>query len=218
MHGRHEEPPGVEIARMVRDRGITDPAVLKAIARFPRERFLPPETRSEAKLDRAVSIGMEQTISQPYIVGFMTAALEVSGNHRVLEVGTGSGYQAAILSALAREVVTIERHATLSLRARGVLDGLGITNVRYRIGDGSLGVPEFAPYDRILVTAAAPAMPSPLFEQLTEGGLLVAPIGSEEGQQITVVRKVGGRPEVREALPCRFVKLFGRAGWSEGSD
>jgi len=213
MHGRREDPPGVEIARMVRDRGITDPAVLKAIARFPRERFLPPETRSDAKLDRAVSIGLDQTISQPYIVGFMTAALEVGDSDRVLEVGTGSGYQTAILSVLAREVVSIERHPTLSLRARGVLDGLSVTNVRFRIGDGSLGVSEFAPFDRIIVTAAAPSLPPALFAQLAEGGLIVAPIGGEDGQQITVVRKVHGDAQSHELLPCRFVKLYGREGW-----
>ncbi len=148
MHGRREEPPGTAIARMVRDRGITDVKVLRAIAKFPRERFLPPETRAEAALDRAVSIGLDQTISQPYIVGVMTAELDLSGTERVLEVGTGSGYQAAILSVLAREVFTIERHATLSLRARGILDGLGVTNVRFAIGDGSMGLPDFAPFDR----------------------------------------------------------------------
>jgi protein-L-isoaspartate(D-aspartate) O-methyltransferase len=214
MHGRREEPPGSAIARMVRDRGITDAATLRAIARFPRERFLPPETRGDSSLDRAVPIGLDQTISQPYIVGVMTAELKLTGIERVLEVGTGSGYQAAILSVLASEVFTIERHAVLSLRARGILDGLGITNVRFAIGDGSLGLPEFAPYDRILMTAAAPALPPALFEQLVEGGILVAPIGDENGQQITVVTKRGGAPQSREVLACRFVKLVGEAGWS----
>lgn len=215
MHGRREDPPGVAIARMVRDRGITDATVLKAIARFPRERFVPPEMRDEAGLDKAVAIGCEQTISQPYIVGFMTSALELAPEHRVLEVGTGSGYQTAILSAMAKEVVTIERHATLSLRARGVLDGLDVENVKYRIGDGSLGFPLLGPYERILVTAAAKAMSPPLFDQLVEGGLMVAPIGGDEGQQITVIRKVQGRAEARELLACRFVKLFGLAGWDD---
>ena len=213
MHGRREEPPGVAIARLVRDRGITAPNVLKAIAKFPRERFLPPETRSESQLDKAVSIGLEQTISQPYIVGFMTAALNLTGCERVLEIGTGSGYQTAILSVLAREVFTIERHATLSLRARGVLDGLAVANVRFSIGDGSLGWPEFAPFDRILVTAGAPAMSLALFEQLADGGLLVAPLGGEESQQITVIQKTNGKPEAREVLSCRFVKLVGEEGW-----
>ena len=214
MHGRREEPPGTAIARMVRDRGITDAKVLRAIAKFPRERFLPPETRAEAAFDRAVAIGLDQTISQPYIVGVMTAELDLSGAERVLEVGTGSGYQAAILSVLAREVYTIERHATLSLRARGVLDGLGVTNVRFAIGDGSMGLPEFAPYDRIIVTAGCPAVPPALVEQLAEGGILVAPVGDEEGQQITVLNKIGGQVRSREVLACRFVKLVGEAGFS----
>lgn len=214
MHGRREEPPGTAIARLVRDRGITDARVLRAIAKFPRERFLPPETRSEAGLDRAVPIGLDQTISQPFIVGVMTTELDLGGSERVLEVGTGSGYQAAILSVLAREVFTIERHATLSLRARGILDGLGVTNVRYAIGDGSLGLPEFAPYDRILVTAGCPAVPPALIEQLAEGGILIAPVGDEETQQITVMRKIGGQVNAREVLACRFVKLLGEAGWS----
>ena len=214
MHGRREEPPGTAIARMVRDRGVIDAKVLRAIAKFPRERFLPPETRAEAALDRAVAIGLDQTISQPYIVGVMTAELDLSGAERVLEVGTGSGYQVAILSVLAREVYTIERHATLSLRARGVLDGLGVTNVRFAIGDGSMGLPEFAPYDRIIVTAGCPAVPPALVEQLAEGGILVAPVGDEEGQQITVLNKIGGQVRSREVLACRFVKLVGEAGFS----
>lgn len=153
MHGRHEEPPGAAIARLVQERGIRDPVVLRAIGSFARDRFIPPEHRAEADCDKAVAIGLDQTISQPYIVGFMTEALDVRPEHRVLEIGTGSGYQSAILSRLAREVVTVERHTTLSLRARSLLDGLGIVNVRYLIGDGSLGAPGFAPYDRILVTA-----------------------------------------------------------------
>lgn len=216
MHGRREEPPGTAIARMVRDRGVTDVKVLRAIAKFPRERFLPPETRAEAALDRAVAIGLDQTISQPYIVGVMSAELDLSGVERVLEVGTGSGYQAAILSVLAGEVYTIERHATLSLRARGILDGLGVTNVRFAIGDGSLGLPQFAPYDRIIVTAGCPAMPAALVEQLAEGGILVAPVGDAEGQQLIVAKKNGGRLETRELMACRFVKLVGEAGWTIG--
>ena len=214
MHGRREEPPGTAIARMVRDRGITDAKVLRAIAKFPRERFLPPETRAEAALDRAVAIGLDQTISQPYIVARMTEVLLEGAPKKVLEIGTGSGYQAAILSVLAREVYTIERHATLSLRARGVLDGLGVTNVRFAIGDGSMGLPEFAPYDRIIVTAGCPAVPPALVEQLAEGGILVAPVGDEEGQQITVLNKIGGQVRSREVLACRFVKLVGEAGFS----
>lgn len=216
MPGPRDDLPGSAIARQVRDRGVTDERVLDAMARFPRERFLPPATRAEAGADRAVPIGLDQTISQPYIVGVMTFELALTGVERVLEIGTGSGYQTAILSVLAQEIFTIERHATLSLRARGVLDGLGVTNVHYRIGDGSLGWPEAAPFDRVLVTAAAPAMPPDLFKQLAEGGVMVAPIGNSESQQLTVVRKCKGRAESRQVLPCRFVKLVGEGGWTRG--
>lgn len=217
MHGRSEEPPGAAIARMVQARGITDGNVLRAIAQFPRERFLPPETRSESHLDKAVPIGLQQTISQPFMVAVMTSELKLSGVEKVLEVGTGSGYQTAILSTLAREIISVERHPTLSLRARGILDGLGITNVHFEIGDGSLGVPEFAPYDRILVTAAAPSMPPALFNQLSEGGLMVIPLGDKRGQQLTVIRKDDGLANTREVLGCRFVKLVGKEGWKDDS-
>ena len=148
----------------------------------------------------------------------MTVELALTGIEKVLEIGTGSGYQTAILADLADEVFTIERNRQLSLRARGVLDGLGASSVRYRIGDGSLGLPEEAPFDRILVTAAAPALPPPLFAQLAEGGILVAPLGPRNEQTITVVRKEKGKPVVRKTLPCRFVKLIGAEGWSEEED
>ena len=210
-----DPPPGAPIARQVKQRGVTDVAVLKAIARFDRERFIPPENRGYSAQDRALPIGLEQTISQPYIVGVMTSELGLTGRERVLEIGTGSGYQTAILSVLSREVFTIERLTTLSLRARGVLDGLGIENVRFRLGDGSLGWPEFAPFDRILVTAGAPEMPRALFDQLAENGRMVVPIGDEESQQLTVITKVDGKPSVREVFACRFVKLVGEGGWRE---
>ena len=215
MHGRRDDPPGAPIARQVRDRGVTDPRVLKAIARFPRERFLPPETRDQARADRAVPIGLDQTISQPYIVGLMTAELGLTGDERVLEIGTGSGYQAAVLSVLAREVFTVERLATLSLRARGVMDGLGIENVRFRVGDGTLGWPEASPFDRIVVTAAAPRMSASLFSQLVEGGRMIAPLGDDQAQQLVVIERRDGRAERRDVLSCRFVKLVGEEGWRE---
>ncbi len=210
------ESPGEEIARQVREKGIRDPRVLGAMARLPRARFVPPETRDLAGEDRAVEIGLEQTISQPFIVAAMTIELALTGAERVLEIGTGSGYQAAVLALLAEEVFTVERFAELSLRARGVLDGLGLENIRYRIGDGTLGWPEEAPFDRIIVTAAAPSLPPSLFEQLAEGGRIVAPIGDDELQQLTVVRKVKGQPRSREVMSCRFVKLVGEEGWREG--
>ena len=143
-----EPAPGALIARQVREHGVRDPRVLEAISRVSRARFMPPASRGLAHADRAVSIGFDQTISQPLMVAVMTLELALTGVERVLEIGTGSGYQTAILSELAVEVFTIERHETLSLRARGVLDGLGKTNIRYRIGDGTLGWPEVAPFDR----------------------------------------------------------------------
>jgi protein-L-isoaspartate(D-aspartate) O-methyltransferase len=210
-----EPPPGAAIARQVRARGIEDRRVLHAIGRLARERFVPPEVREHARDDRALAIGLDQTISQPYMVAVMTVELGLTGSERVLEVGTGSGYQTAVLAQLAAEVATVERHATLSLRARGLLDGLGLTNIRYRIGDGSLGWPELAPFDRIIVTASAPEMPPALFAQLAEGGRLVAPIGTESDQLLTTIEKQGGRPVVRRGMACRFVPLIGAEGWAE---
>jgi protein-L-isoaspartate(D-aspartate) O-methyltransferase len=209
------EPSGAVIVRQLLEKGIHDHRVLDAISKVPRERFVPPETRDQALEDRAVEIGLEQTISQPFIVAVMTLELALTGGERVLEIGTGSGYQAAILAHLAREVYTVERFAQLSLRARGILDGLGISNIRFLIGDGTLGWPEEAPFDRIIVTAAAPTLPKPLFAQLVEGGLIVAPIGNDDLQQITIVRKNKGKPSTRKVLPCRFVKLVGEEGWRE---
>lgn len=214
-HRPTDPPPGAAIARQVRERGVTDPRVLDALARVGRAGLLPPEYRGAAEEDRAVPIGFDQTMSQPFIVAVMTVELALTGPERVLEIGTGSGYQTAVLAALAAEVFTVERHATLSLRARGCLDGLGLSNVRYRTGDGSVGWPEEAPFDRVLVTAAAPAFPAALFAQLAEGGILVAPLGGQESQTLTVVRKQDGHPASRPLMACRFVKLIGEEGWGE---
>ncbi len=211
-----DHAPGAEIARQVRARGVDDPRVLDAFARISRARFLPPAERSHALDDRAVPIGLEQTISQPYVVAVMTQELALHGPERVLEIGTGSGYQTAVLSFLAAEVFTIERLTTLSLRARSILDGLCRTNIHYRIGDGTLGWPEEAPFDRILVTAGAPGFPATLFEQLAEKGILIAPLGEEDAQELILIRKVHGFPIQRALMPCRFVKLIGEEGWSEG--
>ena len=218
MPGPHDRRPADWLDRQLRSRGVTAPRVLAAMARVDRRRFVPPPEREQAVADAALPIGCAQTISQPYMVGAMTQELALAGPERVLEIGTGSGYQAAILAVLAAEVYTIERHPTLSLRARGVLDGMGLTNLRYKVGDGTLGWPEAAPFDRILVTAAAPAVPPPLFKQLAEGGLLIAPVGGEEGQELHVIRKESGRPVVRTMIPCRFVKLIGEEGWAEGGE
>jgi protein-L-isoaspartate(D-aspartate) O-methyltransferase len=207
--------PGMVIARRVKAQGITNTRVLDVLARLSRARFLPPEERAHATEDRALPIGLEQTISQPLMVAVMTEELDLGGSERVLEIGTGSGYQTAVLSLLAAEVFTVERLATLSLRARGLLDGMGRTNIRYRIGDGSLGWPEEAKFDRILVTAGAPAFPAALFAQLREEGILVAPLGASADQELVQFRMRGGRPVKRKIMPCRFVKLIGQEGWAE---
>ncbi|MGO8745166.1 MAG: protein-L-isoaspartate(D-aspartate) O-methyltransferase [Thermoguttaceae bacterium] len=196
-------------------RGICDPRVLAALARVPRERFVPESVRHEAYADRALPIACGQTISQPYIVALMTQALEVAGGrHRVLEIGTGSGYQTAVLAELAAEVVSIERHARLSAQAGTLLNDLGYRNVTLQVGDGTLGCPDRAPFDRILVTAAAAECPPALFAQLQEGGILVIPLGSPDRQVLQSIRKVGGGPETVELSGCRFVPLIGACDWS----
>jgi protein-L-isoaspartate(D-aspartate) O-methyltransferase len=201
--------------RQLRARGIIDQRVLAAMAKVPRERFVAEWLRDEAYADRALAIDCSQTISQPYIVGLMTQALDLSGWETVLEVGTGSGYQAAILAELAREVITIERHPQLAEQARGVLSELGYQNVTVVVGDGTLGWPERAPFDRIMVTAAAAACPPLLFDQLAEGGILVIPLGGRDYQTLRAIRKVAGRPEAISLSACRFVPLVGSQGWPE---
>lgn len=199
----------------LRRRGIHDTRVLAAMARVPREEFLPVEIRSQAYADCAIAIPCCQTISQPYIVALMSQALECSGSERVLEIGTGSGYQTAILAELVREVVSIERHAPLLEEARVRLGALGYRNVTLICGDGTLGWPELAPYDRILVTAASAQVPPALFEQLAEGGVLVIPVGGENHQMLQAIHKTSGEPRVQELSACRFVPLIGAQGWSE---
>ena len=190
-------------------RGITSQRVLDAMAKVPRERFVPPELESAAYADRALSIDCGQTISQPYIVGLMTQALELTGLESVLEIGTGSGYQTAILAELARSVVTIERHADLSKQAGAVLAELGYTTVKLVVGDGTLGCAEHAPYDRILAAAAASEIPPALFEQLAEGCILVIPLGTSEAQMLQAIRKVRGEPIAVDLSGCRFVPFVG---------
>lgn len=196
-------------------RGIVDPRVLTAMARVPRERFLPPELRRHAYDDCALPIDCRQTISQPYIVALMTEALGLVGHERVLEVGTGSGYQAAVLAELARDVLTIERHAALSHQAQRTLTELGYENIQFEIGDGTKGYPPAAPYDGIVVAAAAAQCPPALWEQLVEGGTLVIPLGPPGDQVLQAIRKRHGRPDVRVLSPCRFVPLIGAQGESD---
>ncbi|RMF77990.1 MAG: protein-L-isoaspartate(D-aspartate) O-methyltransferase [Planctomycetota bacterium] len=196
-------------------RGVRDWRVLEAMRAIPRERFVPHAIRAEAYEDRALPIDCGQTISQPYMVGLMTATLCVGRDQRVLEVGTGSGYQTAVLSRLAAQVFTIERHAELLRQARDRLDRLGLTNVCYRIGDGSLGWPEEAPFDGILVTAGAPRVPENLIEQLAIGGRLVVPIGEPDAQMLVSIERTTAGPVRTDVLGCRFVKLIGAAAWPD---
>jgi len=191
-------------------RGVHSPRVLDAMAWVERARFVPETLQAAAYADRALPIACDQTISQPYIVALMTDALELSGSERVLEIGTGSGYQTAVLAQLAAWVVTVERHAELSQLAAARLHEQGYRKVTFLVGDGTQGWPELAPYDRILVTAAGPEVPPALFEQLAEGGILVAPLGPADSQELQQIRKVGGQPMVRSLGGCRFVPLVGQ--------
>ncbi len=197
----------------LRQRGIHDERVLAAMEAVPRERFVPREYRHAAFDDHAIPIAAGQTISQPFMVALMTEALELTGSESVLEIGTGSGYQAAILSRLARQVVSIERIAELSDTARQTLESLGCKNVSLFVGDGSLGFPEQAPYDRIIVTAGAPDIPQNLYDQLAVGGRLVIPIGADRPQILKIVTRTPDGPQVTDGCPCSFVPLIGQAGW-----
>ena len=203
------------LLRELFEQGTNDLDVLAAIQIIPRELFLPESQRSFAYENRPLPIGYGQTISQPLIIAKMTAALDVNKECRVLEVGTGSGYQTAILAKLAREVVTIERFPELSQHAERIITELGYNNVRFQVGDGTLGLPADAPFDRILVTAAGPKVPAPLAEQLVEGGRLVIPIEDEEtnAQRLYLYTKRDGQLEPRFLTGCRFVPLVGLEGF-----
>jgi protein-L-isoaspartate(D-aspartate) O-methyltransferase len=201
------------VAVQLRRRGLRDERVLAAMERVPRHEFVPPQFWSRAYADDPVPIGEGQTVSQPYMVAYMLEALEIAPDHRVLEVGTGTGYQAALLAELAREVVTIERHAALADKARQNLERLGYSNVTIVHGDGTQGWPSSGPYDRIIVAAASPQIPPPLFEQLAEGGKLVIPVGSTEVQEVLLVRKKEGHQLATVLEGCRFVPLIGAEGF-----
>lgn len=204
-----------QLIASLRKMGIHDERVLEAIATVPREIFIDEVQRNMAYADRALPINMGQTISQPLMVATMTQALQLSGKERVLEIGTGSGYQTAILSRLAAYVVSVERYEQLALRAARSLTQLELANVAVYVGDGSLGWPEEAPYDRILVTAAAPKVPDQLVEQLVEWGMLVIPVGSHERQELLVVHRAPWGKEIRSLGNCVFVPLVGEGGWHE---
>ena len=204
------------MVRLVASRGIEDPRVLQAMRDIHRHAFVPGEMRSQAYGDHALPIGSSQTISQPYIVAQMTAMLDVQADHSVLEVGTGSGYQTAILAKLARRVFSLERVSKLAQQAIQRMRELGLENVKIQTFDGSVGWSEMAPFDRIIVTAGAPSAPQPLLDQLAVGGKLVIPEGGRELQRLVVYRKTkqGTRREEGEAVV--FVPLIGRHGWQEG--
>lgn len=205
----------VMIQTQLIDRGIREPRVIEAMRAVHRERFFPEAIREEAFADAAAPIGHGQTISQPYMVGLMSSTLDVQPTHRVLEIGTGSGYQTAILSKLAAEVWTIERVKPLLDSAWERLMELNNRNVHFRFGDGSSGWPKAAPFDRIIITAAAPVVPLDLLmAQLAEGGLAVLPIGPEQEQMLVRVRRTGEKLESTNISPCRFVKLIGTAGYA----
>jgi protein-L-isoaspartate(D-aspartate) O-methyltransferase len=200
----------------LKGRDISDPRVLEVMGALPRELFVKPEYAPEAYADHPLAIGLGQTISQPYIVGLMTQCLKLTGTEKVLEIGTGSGYQTAILARLCRRVYTIERFSELSARAQTAIGNLGIENVELFIGDGSCGWPEEGmSFDRILLTAAVPAVPAPLEKQLAEGGLLAAPVGDPWTQTLAVYHKQHGVLHKSTLCGCRFVKLVGRHGFSE---
>ncbi|MBN1276377.1 MAG: protein-L-isoaspartate(D-aspartate) O-methyltransferase [Deltaproteobacteria bacterium] len=205
--------------RMVKNqiisRGIRDVRVLKAMEKVPRDRFVDEALVGEAYNDHPLPIGQRQTISQPFIVALMTEALELSGNDRILEIGTGSGYQTAILAELSKTVCTVEKISALLARARKVLNDLGYDNILYRISDGTLGWKEYEPYDAIIVTAGAPRIPQPLLDQLADGGRMIIPVGNRFSQELIKIKRKKGSFLQENLGGCRFVDLLGVHGWKE---
>jgi protein-L-isoaspartate(D-aspartate) O-methyltransferase len=225
-HNRSQSPTTAEsfdvarhkmVVRQIQDRGIRQSRVLRAMEAVPRHLFMPAEFVPRAYEDEPQPIGKGQTISQPFMVAAMAEALSLTGSEHVLEIGAGSGYQAAVLSLLARDVTAVETHAALASAAKDRLGALGYANVRIEEADGSLGWISGAPYDAILVTAAAPAVPPPLIDQLAEGGRLVIPVGSAEQQELVRIMKKEGRVTQASLYACRFVPLRGFFGWRENS-
>lgn len=205
------------VEQQIMARGIHDQRVLDAMLKVPRHLFVEPGLQSHAYSDASLPIGLKQTISQPYMVAAMSAALELTGKERILEIGTGSGYQTAILSLLAKRVYSIERISALAGRARRVLDQLAMSNVNIKIGDGTIGWKEQAPFDGILVAAGAPDVPQEYLQQLEIGGKLVLPVGDREQQiLLRVIRQEDGSFKREQLMGCRFVPLIGEQGWSTG--
>ena len=206
------------VQEQIRKRGIRSPRLLEALGRVPRHNFVPEDLAAHAYEDRALAIGSGQTISQPYMVAAMTDYLQLEGGERVLEVGAGSGYQAAVLAELAREVITVESVPALADAGRERLAALGYQNVQVHLGDGTLGWPSLAPFDAILVAAAAPAVPAPLVEQLAENGRIVIPVGQTDKQMLLRIRKSAGEVFEEKLFACQFVPLRGRYGWPDSSE
>jgi protein-L-isoaspartate(D-aspartate) O-methyltransferase len=211
--GKYEDIRHDMVARQIRGRGIHSPRVLAAMESVPRHLFVPADLIGRAYADEALPCSDGQTISQPYIVAASTDALELGADERVLEVGAGTGYQAAVLSLLAREVIALEAIPALAESARERLARLGYSDVRVETGDGSQGFLESAPFDAILVSAAAPEVPRPLLDQLAEGGRLVIPVGKADHQQLLKIVKSEGRIFEQKLFACRYVPLIGRYGW-----
>lgn len=203
------------VDKQIISRRIKDERVIKAMFNVPRHKFIPAEKIDYAYEDHPLPIGEGQTISQPYIVALMTACLGLKGEERVLEIGTGSGYQTAVLAELAKEVYSVERFPSFVKQARNTLDELGYKNINIECSDGTLGWKEFSPYDCIIVTAASPDIPRPLIDQLKEEGILVIPLGESHIQVLSVVRKFKERIETEQICSCVFVPLVGECGWKE---
>jgi protein-L-isoaspartate(D-aspartate) O-methyltransferase len=214
-HDEFEATRHAMIETQLRRRGIVDKKVLAAMDEVPRHEFVPADFRNHAYEDSPLPIGEGQTISQPYIVASMTAALHLSGSERVLEIGTGCGYQAAVLSLLAKQVYTVECRGALATAAAQRLSRLGYLIVHVHCGDGTLGLPECAPFDAILVAAAAHSVPPPLLAQLGEGGRLIIPIGDTENQELQIFERRGSAFRTRTLEGCRFVPLVGFHGWKD---
>jgi len=204
------------VESQVRSRGVRDLRLLEAMERVPRDRFVPENLRGQSYEDHPISIGEKQTVSQPYIVAVMLETLMLQPEDRVLEIGTGSGYQTAILAELSQHVYSIERHAALSAKAQQTLTQLGYGNLTLIVGDGSHGLAAHAPFDAIVVSAAAPQIPASLFQQLKELGRMVIPVGPEQAQQLQSVQKKSGVPVITVLEPCRFVPLIGDEGYPNG--
>jgi len=211
--GSFEEQRRDMVERQLRRNGIRDERVLGAMGAVPREAFVPPNQQPYTYVDGALPIEHGQSISQPYMVALMTEALELAGPERVLEIGTGTGYQVAVLAALCEQVYSVERIAELAETARERLAALDVANAQITVGDGTLGRPEHAPYDGIIVTAGAPRAPEPLIEQLADGGRLVIPVGDRFTQMLKVYVKEGDRLRERNLCACKFVPLLGAYGW-----